>query len=142
VLRKIVAIRKLDADERAEQEALLELFLSALGMTPLEEAAARDDDVAEADPEDLVSAEEADRLYAKAVTLVRDDGRPSTSYIQRQLSLTYNLASRLLERMEREGVVSAANFAGKRDDGKVVAIRKGKPKPPHDAIGFDVGAGA
>ncbi len=32
VLRKIVSIRKQDANERMEQEALLELYLTALGM--------------------------------------------------------------------------------------------------------------
>ena len=32
ILRKIVAIRKQDANERMEQEALLELYMSALGM--------------------------------------------------------------------------------------------------------------
>lgn len=32
ILRKIVTIRKQDANERAEQEALLELYMSALGM--------------------------------------------------------------------------------------------------------------
>ena len=34
ILRKIVAIRKQDANERMEQEALLELYMSALGMLP------------------------------------------------------------------------------------------------------------
>jgi len=34
ILRKIVAIRKQDANERMEQEALLELYMSALGMVP------------------------------------------------------------------------------------------------------------
>jgi uncharacterized protein (UPF0335 family) len=32
ILRKIVAIRKQDANERMEQDALLELYMSALGM--------------------------------------------------------------------------------------------------------------
>ena len=32
ILRKIVAIRKQDANERAEQEAILELYMAALGM--------------------------------------------------------------------------------------------------------------
>ena len=32
VLRKIISIRKQDANERLEQEALLELYMSALGM--------------------------------------------------------------------------------------------------------------
>jgi uncharacterized protein (UPF0335 family) len=34
VIRKIVAIRKMDHNERMEQEALLELYLSAIGMAP------------------------------------------------------------------------------------------------------------
>lgn len=40
ILRMVVRIRKMDASERLEQEALLELYLSALGMgTPIEAAA-------------------------------------------------------------------------------------------------------
>ena len=34
VLRKVVSIRKQDANERAEQEAILDLYLHALGMAP------------------------------------------------------------------------------------------------------------
>jgi len=37
ILRKIVAIRKQDANERLEQEALLELYMSALGMVPADD---------------------------------------------------------------------------------------------------------
>jgi len=33
-LRKIVALRKKDPSERSEEEAMLDLYLSALGMTP------------------------------------------------------------------------------------------------------------
>ena len=40
ILRKIVAIRKQDANERMEQEALLELYMAALGMA----AAPRDEE--------------------------------------------------------------------------------------------------
>ncbi len=41
--------------------------------------------------------------------------RCSTSYIQRRLSVGYNKAASLVERMEKEGVVSAPNHAGKRE---------------------------
>lgn len=34
VLRKVVALRKLDANERLEQEAILDTYLAALGMLP------------------------------------------------------------------------------------------------------------
>ena len=32
ILRRVIALRKMDRDERAEQEAVLDLYLSALGM--------------------------------------------------------------------------------------------------------------
>jgi len=42
ILRKIIAIRKQDPSERMEQDALLELYMQALGMNSY--AGARDDD--------------------------------------------------------------------------------------------------
>jgi S-DNA-T family DNA segregation ATPase FtsK/SpoIIIE len=43
------------------------------------------------------------------------DGKASTSYIQRRLSIGYNRAADLIERMERDGLISAANGVGKRE---------------------------
>jgi len=54
-------------------------------------------------------------LYDQAVAVVTRDGKASTSYVQRRLQIGYNRAASLIERMEREGVVSAANHAGKRE---------------------------
>ncbi len=54
-------------------------------------------------------------LYDQAVAVVTRDGKASTSYIQRRLQIGYNRAASLIERMEREGVVGAANHAGKRE---------------------------
>jgi S-DNA-T family DNA segregation ATPase FtsK/SpoIIIE len=56
-----------------------------------------------------------DELYDKAVNIVLQDKKASTSYIQRRLAVGYNKAASLIERMEREGVVSQANHAGKRE---------------------------
>lgn len=56
-----------------------------------------------------------DELYDKAVNIVLNDRKASTSYIQRRLSIGYNRAATLVERMEEEGVISAANHAGKRE---------------------------
>lgn len=42
IIRKVIALRKMDAQERAEQEQLLDVYLAAIGMlagTPLGEAA-------------------------------------------------------------------------------------------------------
>jgi len=49
------------------------------------------------------------------VAVVTRDGKASTSYVQRRLQIGYNRAASLIERMEREGVVSPANHAGKRE---------------------------
>jgi S-DNA-T family DNA segregation ATPase FtsK/SpoIIIE len=54
-------------------------------------------------------------LYDQAVAVVTRDRKASTSYIQRRLQIGYNRAASLIERMEKEGVVTAANHAGKRD---------------------------
>jgi S-DNA-T family DNA segregation ATPase FtsK/SpoIIIE len=56
-----------------------------------------------------------DGLYDRAVAIVLRDRKASTSYVQRRLQIGYNRAATLMERMEAEGVVSAANHAGKRD---------------------------
>tara|TARA_R110002096_G_scaffold81752_3_gene190396 strand:- start:27315 stop:30071 length:2757 start_codon:yes stop_codon:yes gene_type:complete len=57
---------------------------------------------------------EAD-LYDQAVAIVLRDKKVSTSYVQRRLSIGYNRAASIIERMEQEGVISAPNHAGKRD---------------------------
>jgi DNA segregation ATPase FtsK/SpoIIIE, S-DNA-T family len=46
-----------------------------------------------------------DPIYDKAVRVVADAGYCSISHIQRQLSVGYNKAAKLVERMEKEGVV-------------------------------------
>ncbi len=62
-----------------------------------------------------MDAEEAADFYDRAVAIVLRDRKVSTSYIQRRLSVGYNKAASLVERMEREGVVSPPNHAGKRE---------------------------
>ncbi|NDF12394.1 MAG: cell division protein FtsK [Proteobacteria bacterium] len=57
----------------------------------------------------------ADELYDQAVAIVLRDRKASTSYIQRMLKIGYNRAASIMDRMEKEGVVSAANHVGKRD---------------------------
>jgi S-DNA-T family DNA segregation ATPase FtsK/SpoIIIE len=59
--------------------------------------------------------EEEDRLYDQAVAIVARDRKASTSYIQRCLKIGYNRAARLIDRMEEEGVIGAANHVGKRE---------------------------
>ena len=56
-----------------------------------------------------------DELYDQAVALVCRERKASTSFVQRHLQIGYNRAARIIERMEAEGVVSAANHVGKRE---------------------------
>ncbi|ETS14764.1 DNA translocase ftsK [Bartonella quintana JK 12] len=63
----------------------------------------------------LASSSSADDPYSQAVAIVLRDRKASTSYIQRRLGIGYNRAASLIERMEEEGIISAANHAGKRE---------------------------
>jgi S-DNA-T family DNA segregation ATPase FtsK/SpoIIIE len=54
-------------------------------------------------------------LYDQAVSVVAREGKASTSFIQRHLNIGYNRAAKLIEQMEKEGVVSAANHVGRRE---------------------------
>ncbi len=54
-------------------------------------------------------------LYEQAVALVAREGKASTSFVQRHLNIGYNRAAKLIEQMEKEGVVGAANHVGKRE---------------------------
>jgi DNA segregation ATPase FtsK/SpoIIIE, S-DNA-T family len=56
-----------------------------------------------------------DDLYDQAVALIAREGKASTSFIQRHLQIGYNRAARIIEEMEKEGVVGPANHVGKRE---------------------------
>ncbi len=79
-----------------------------------EDTEAVEDDSAVFDKSDMAS-DDGDDLYEKAVKVVLRDKKCSTSYIQRRLSIGYNRAASLVERMEQEGLVGAANHVGKRE---------------------------
>jgi S-DNA-T family DNA segregation ATPase FtsK/SpoIIIE len=54
-------------------------------------------------------------LYERAMGIVLRDRKASVSYLQRRLSIGYNRAADLIERMEADGIISAANGVGKRE---------------------------
>ena len=58
---------------------------------------------------------EKDALYDQAVEIVVKDRKASISYVQRKLKIGYNRAARLLEDMEKAGMVSALTSSGQRD---------------------------
>src|SRR6202521_3312048 len=61
------------------------------------------------------SGAETDPLYDEAVAIVLKSRRASISFVQRHLRIGYNRAARLLEEMERAGLVSAMQSNGNRE---------------------------
>ncbi len=70
---------------------------------------------------DYEGAEEVDALYDEAVAIVTESRKASISYLQRRLKVGYNRSARMIEQMERDGVI-AENAGGGRE---VIA-----PPPP------------
>ena len=58
---------------------------------------------------------EADPMYDQAVAIVLQNKKASISLVQRHLRIGYNRAARLLEQMEKSGLVSAMATNGNRD---------------------------
>jgi DNA segregation ATPase FtsK/SpoIIIE, S-DNA-T family len=64
----------------------------------------------------LLSSSDSDKtLFDQAVAVVAREGKASTSFIQRHLNIGYNKAAKLIEQMEKEGIVGMANHVGKRE---------------------------
>jgi len=59
--------------------------------------------------------EDADPLYDEAVRIVTESRRASVSGVQRRLKIGYNRAARLVEEMERTGIVSPPQSNGNRE---------------------------
>ena len=60
-------------------------------------------------------SEEDEMLISKAIDLIKNSNKASTSYLQRNFQVGYNKAARIMEALEQRGIVSAPNHAGKRD---------------------------
>jgi S-DNA-T family DNA segregation ATPase FtsK/SpoIIIE len=80
------------------------------------EGADSDDDGANPALSGIAAAGDGEKgLFDQAVALVSREGKASTSFIQRHLGIGYNRAAKLIEQMEKEGIVTAANHVGKRE---------------------------
>lgn len=105
VLRKVVAARRRDLDERKEEEAIFDLYMQAVGEEP----------GAPLGSMRQVRDEGGDAVYAAAKKIVLGDRKTSTSHLQRRMQIGYNKASSLLEQMEKEGIITAPGPDGKRE---------------------------
>ena len=74
------------------------------------------DEIIKNNNEDYQSlSDEDEELVSKSVDLIRNSGKASTSFLQRNFQIGYNKAARIMETLEERGVVSVPNHAGKRD---------------------------
>jgi len=64
---------------------------------------------------DLGAIGEKDPLYDEAVEIVLSSKKASISYVQRTLRIGYNRAARIIEDMEKAGLVSAMQSNGNRE---------------------------
>ena len=62
-----------------------------------------------------MGGEDDGNLYDQAVKIVLRDKKSSVSYVQRRLSVGYNKAASLIERMEKDGILGPAGHTGKRE---------------------------
>lgn len=65
-----------------------------------------------------------DQLYRKAIQHVAQSQKASTSWLQRQMRIGYNSAARLVERMEKDGLVGRPDHVGRRE---VLMDEDGRP---------------
>lgn len=142
VLGKLVLYvekREKNADALAERDALFDLYLEAFDSSP-SRAHAHTRESAEYEPEassprkidgpklgaaepvdslsavvadDLVGAD-PEKIYAEALNIVRGTGKAGASLLQRRLSISHSDACVLIDRMERDGIISEANLVGLR----------------------------
>ena len=75
----------------------------------------RDKDDRNAEIDDETDASELDAVYEDAVRVVVESGKASTSLLQRRLRLGYGRAARLLDLMERDGIISAPDGSKPRE---------------------------
>jgi S-DNA-T family DNA segregation ATPase FtsK/SpoIIIE len=90
-------------------------FLKTQGQPDYLDAVTEEPDEDEEESYDAYSGESGDDLYDKAIAIVANERKVSTSYIQRRLMIGYNRAARLIERMEEDGMISKPNHQGKRE---------------------------
>ena len=63
----------------------------------------------------LLNDEEKDALFNQSIEIIKKEGKASTSLLQRKLQIGYNRAARIMDQLEENDYISAANHVGKRE---------------------------
>tara|TARA_B100000579_G_scaffold435792_1_gene459950 strand:+ start:1603 stop:3882 length:2280 start_codon:yes stop_codon:yes gene_type:complete len=79
-----------------------------------------DEDVIREENEDdsslsSVNDSDKDELFKDSLDIISREGKASTSLLQRKLQIGYNRAARIMDQLEEQGYISAANHVGKRE---------------------------
>jgi len=92
-------------------------YLKKLGAPQYDPAVLAGDSTDDAEGSGSAEAADAetDKLYDEAVAIVLKTRRPSISLVQRHLRIGYNRSARLIEQMERAGLVSPMQSNGNRE---------------------------
>jgi S-DNA-T family DNA segregation ATPase FtsK/SpoIIIE len=64
---------------------------------------------------DIASDTDKDELFKDSLDIILREGKASTSLLQRKLQIGYNRAARIMDQLEEQGYISAANHVGKRE---------------------------
>lgn len=64
---------------------------------------------------EVEESDELDPLFNEIWQVISETGKASTSYIQRKFSLGYNRASKVMDQLEREGVIAPVDGAKPRE---------------------------
>ena len=92
-----------------ERKRVTDFLRSQANPVYIEEITKNDSD----DESSGVSEDEKDELYETALGIIAETGQVSISMIQRRLKIGYNRAARIVEVMEKEGLIGPQGAAGK-----------------------------
>jgi len=88
--------------------------LQKQGLPEFDEEITKDDSDNELDA-GILNDDDKDALFKQSIEIIRKEGKASTSLLQRKLQIGYNRAARIMDQLEEDDYISAANHVGKRE---------------------------
>lgn len=108
VMRQIVRLRKQEAHERQEEEAILELYKHALGMLSVAP------DATAHSIQTIRNSDNSEELLRPAMRIFVEEKKVSFSLLERKLKLSAAKASKIVTRLEELGYISSVKAGGQR----------------------------